>query len=139
MGTREGVQKGDGMNIVMLIGRTTADPEVRYTQGEKSMAVARFSLAVDRRFKKDGEQATDFINCVAFGKTAEFFEKYIHKGVKIAIQGRIQTGSYEKDGQKRYTTDVIVEQVEFAENKQAKSTQDDFVSIPEEITAELPF
>ena len=139
MGTREGVQKGDGMNIVMLIGRTTADPEVRYTQGEKSMAVARFSLAVDRRFKKDGEQATDFINCVAFGKTAEFFEKYIHKGVKIAIQGRIQTGSYEKDGQKRYTTDVIVEQVEFAESKQAKSTQDDFVSIPEEITAELPF
>ena len=139
MGTREGVQKGDGMNIVMLIGRTTADPEVRYTQGEKSMAVARFSLAVDRRFKKDGEQATDFINCVAFGKTAEFFEKYIHKGVKIAIQGRIQTGSYEKDGQKRYTTDVIVEQVEFAESKQAKNTQDDFVSIPEEITAELPF
>lgn len=127
------------MNIVMLIGRTTADPEVRYTQGEKSMAVARFSLAVDRRFKKDGEQATDFINCVAFGKTAEFFEKYIHKGVKIAIQGRIQTGSYEKDGQKRYTTDVIVEQVEFAESKQAKNTQDDFVSIPEEITAELPF
>ena len=127
------------MNIVMLIGRTTADPEVRYTQGEKSMAVARFSLAVDRRFKKDGEQATDFISCVAFGKTAEFFEKYIHKGVKIAIQGRIQTGSYEKDGQKRYTTDVIVEQVEFAESKQAKSTQDDFVSIPEEITAELPF
>ena len=127
------------MNIVMLIGRTTADPEVRYTQGEKSMAVARFNLAVDRRFKKDGEQATDFISCVAFGKTAGFFEKYIHKGVKIAIQGRIQTGSYEKDGQKRYTTDVIVEQVEFAENKQAKSTQDDFVSIPEEITAELPF
>ena len=139
MGTCEGVQKGDGMNITFLIGRTTADPEVRYTQGEKSMAVARFNLAVDRRFKKDGEQATDFINCVAFGKTAEFFEKYIHKGVKIAIQGRIQTGSYEKDGQKRYTTDVIVEQVEFAESKQAKSTQDDFVSIPEEITAELPF
>ena len=106
------------MNKVILMGRLTRDPEVRYTQGDNASAVARFSLAVDRRFKKDGEQTADFINCVAFGKTGEFIEKYGRKGTKFVVEGRIQTGSYtNKDGQKVYTTDVVVEQVEFAESK----------------------
>ena len=106
------------MNKVILMGRLTRDPEVRYTQGDNASAVARFSLAVDRRFKKDGEQTADFISCVAFGKTGEFIEKYGHKGTKFVVEGRIQTGSYtNKDGQKVYTTDVVVEQVEFAESK----------------------
>lgn len=103
------------MNKTILMGRLTRDPEVRYS-GDTS--VARFSLAVDRRFKKDGEQAADFISCVAFGKTGEFIGKYGHKGTKFVVEGRIQTGSFiNKDGQKVYTTDVIVEQVEFAESK----------------------
>ena len=130
------------MNLVLLLGRLTKDPEVRYTTGEKSMAIARFSLAVDRRFKKEGEPDADFISCVAFGKTAEFFEKYTKKGVKLAIQGRIQTGNYtNKDGQKVYTTDVIVDQVEFAESKRTEKTetQGEFVPIPQEITEQLPF
>ena len=103
------------MNKVILMGRLTRDPEVRQSG---DTVVARFSLAVDRRFKKDGDQTADFINCVAFGKTGEFIAKYAHKGTKFVIEGRIQTGSYtNKDGQKVYTTDVIVEQVEFAESK----------------------
>ena len=103
------------MNKTILMGRLTRDPEVRYS-GDTS--VARFSLAVDRRFKKDGEQAADFISCVAFGKTGEFIGKYGHKGTKFVVEGHIQTGSFtNKDGQKVYTTDVIVEQVEFAESK----------------------
>ena len=103
------------MNKVMLMGRMTRDAEVRYTQGENSSAVARFTLAVDRRFKRQGdEQTADFISCVAFGKTAEFIEKYGHQGTKFVVEGCIQTGSYtNKDGIKVYTTDVIVEQVEF--------------------------
>ena len=97
----------------------TRDPDVRYSQGEQSMAIARFSLAVDRRFKRDGDnQSADFISCVAFGKTAEFIEKYVHKGTKLVLEGRIQTGSYtNKDGVKVYTTDVVAENVEFAESK----------------------
>ena len=141
------------MNKTILMGRLTRDPEVRYSQGDNASAVARFSLAVDRRFKKDGEQTADFINCVAFGKTAEFIEKYGHKGTKFVVEGRIQTGSYtNKDGQKVYTTDVVVEQVEFAESKNSSgegvatetsnssaSTDTSFMNIPDGISEELPF
>lgn len=109
------------MNKVVLIGRLTRDPEVRYTQGENSMAIARYTLAVDRRYHgnaRDGEQTADFIPCVAFGKAGEHAEKYYRKGIKIAVSGRIQTGSYtNRDGVKVYTTDVIVEEQEFAESK----------------------
>ena len=142
------------MNKVILMGRLTRDPEVRYTQGDNASAVARFSLAVDRRFKKDGDQTADFINCVAFGKTGEFIEKYGHKGTKFVVEGRIQTGSYtNKDGQKVYTTDVVVEQVEFAESKASadgnatnntynsdSSTDTGFMNIPDGVEDEgLPF
>ena len=142
------------MNKVILMGRLTRDPEVRYSQGDNASAVARFSLAVDRRFKKDGDQTADFINCVAFGKTAEFIEKYGHKGTKFVVEGRIQTGNYtNKDGQKIYTTDVVVEQVEFAESKNTSgegstadstsnnsaSTDTSFMNIPDGIDEELPF
>ena len=106
------------MNKVVLIGRLTRDPEVRYTQGNEPMCIARYSLAVDRRFKREGEQEADFINCVAFGRNGEFAEKYLHKGMKIAATGRIQTGSYtNKDNQKVYTTDVVIEEHEFCESK----------------------
>ena len=99
------------MNKVILMGRLTRDPEVRYSQGEQAVAVARYTLAVDRRFRRDNDQQTaDFINCVAFGKSGEFAEKYFHKGIKIVVTGRIQTGSYtNQEGQKVYTTDVVVE------------------------------
>lgn len=141
------------MNKVILMGRLTRDPEVRYSQGDNASAVARFSLAVDRRFKKDGEQTADFINCVAFGKTGEFIEKYGRKGTKFVVEGRIQTGSYtNKDGQKVYTTDVVVEQVEFAESKSSADgnttnntansnapTDTSFMDIPDGIDEELPF
>ena len=107
------------MNKVILMGRLTRDPEIRYSQGERSTAVARYSLAVNRTFKRDGEPDADFINCVAFGRQAEFAEKYFHKGIRIVITGRIQTGSYtNKDGVRVYTTDIIVEEQEFAESKQ---------------------
>ena len=100
------------------MGRLTRDPEIKYTQGGNSMAIARYTLAVDRRFKRDGEPTADFINCVAFGKGAEFTEKYFRQGLKVVVTGRIQTGSYtNKDGQKVYTTDVVVEEQEFAESK----------------------
>ena len=107
------------MNKVILMGRLTRDPEVRYSQGEQPLAIARYSIAVDRRGRNSADGATaDFINCVAFGKQGEFAEKYLHKGTKIAIIGRIQTGSYtNKDGVKVYTTDVVVEEHEFAESK----------------------
>ena len=112
------------MNKVILMGRLTRNPEVRYSQGENSMAIARFTLAVDRRFKRDSEATADFIGCVAFGKQAEFFEKYVHQGTKVCLEGRIQTGSYTKqDGTKVYTTDIVVENVEFAESKAASSGQ----------------
>lgn len=138
------------MNKVILIGRLCADPEVRYSQNQNQTAVARYRLAVDRRYKRDGEQTADFIPCVAFGKAAEFAEKYLRQGTKIAITGRIQTGSYtNKDGQKIYTTDVVVEDHEFAESKGASSGNggtapqaadpDGFMSLPDGIDEELPF
>ena len=106
------------MNKVVLMGRLTRDPEVRYSQGENALAIARYTLAVDRRFKRDGEQTADFINCVVFGKSAEFTERYFRQGMRVVVCGRIQTGSYvNKDGQKVYTTDVIVEDQEFADSK----------------------
>lgn len=137
------------MNAVQLVGRFTRDPEVRYTDGGKT--IARFSLAVDRRFKVEGGESADFISCVAFGKTAEFIEKYFHKGNRIGLQGRIQTGSYDnKEGQKVYTTDVVVESVEFVENanannganvsgKKEEKSSDGFMNIPDGIDEELPF
>lgn len=139
------------MNKVILMGRLTRDPEVRYSQGENATAIARYSLAVDRRFKKEGEQSADFIGCVAFGKLGEFAEKYLRKGTKVVVTGRIQTGSYtNKDGQKVYTTDVVVEECEFTENKNSGSGSDHapspssavgdgFMNIPDGIDEELPF
>ena len=153
------------MNQVVLMGRLTRDPDVRYSAGDSSLAVARYTLAVDRRFKRDGEPTADFIGCVAFGRQAEFAEKYFHQGIKIAITGRIQTGSYtNKDGNRVYTTDVVVENQEFAESKAASdmnrsaaapidpagysqqqpaAPQMDagagFMNIPEGIDEELPF
>ena len=112
------------MNKVILMGRLTRDPEVRYSAGDNSMAIARYTLAVDRRFRRDGDSGSsaDFIGCVAFGRSAEFAEKYLRQGTKIVITGRIQTGSYtNRDGQKVYTTDVVVEDQEFAESKSASS------------------
>ena len=108
------------MNKVILMGRMTKEGDIRYTQGEKPMCIARYTLAVDRRFKKQGEQTADFIPCVAFGKTGEFVEKYCHKGTKLAIVGHITTGSHtNKDGQKVFTTEVTVDEQEFAESKAA--------------------
>ena len=114
------------MNKVILMGRLTRDPEVRYSQGEQATAIARYTVAVDRRFRRDGDsQSADFIGCVAFGRQAEFAEKYLRKGIKIALTGRIQTGSYtNRDGQKVYTTDVVVEEQEFAESKSASAGSD---------------
>ena len=140
------------MNKWIGIGRLTRDPEVRYTNGDKPMAIARYTLAVDRRFKRDGQDGADFIPCVAFGKGGEFVEKYCKKGTKLAVSGRIQTGSYtNRDGQKVYTTEIVVEEQEFAESKAAQSGQqntqpakeeegmDGFMNIPEGIDEELPF
>ena len=108
------------MNKVVLMGRLTRDPEVRYSQGESPLAIARYTLAVDRRFKRNGEPTADFIPCVAFGKQGEFAEKYFRQGMRITISGRIQTGSYEnKEGQRVYTTEVIIEEQEFSESKAA--------------------
>ena len=108
------------MNKVVLMGRLTRDPEVRYSAGENALAIARYTLAVDRRFRRDGEATADFINCVAFGRTAEFAEKYFRQGLRIVVSGRIQTGSYtNREGQKVYTTEVVVEEQEFAESKAA--------------------
>ena len=146
------------MNKVILMGRLTRDPDVRYSQGENATAVARYTLAVDRRFKRDGEASADFISCVAFGRVAEFAEKYFHQGIRIVVSGRIQTGSYtNRDGQKVYTTDVMVEEQEFAESKSSSSSStgsgrseapapsappintDGFMNIPDGIDEELPF
>lgn len=138
------------MNKAILIGRLTRDPEVRYSQGKDGqMAIARYTLAVDRRFEREGEPDADFISCVAFGKLGEFAEKYLKKGTKIAVTGRIQTGSYtNKDGQKVYTTDVVVEESEFAESKgsaEARPTErqpqpdDGFVPIPDGVEGDLPW
>ena len=113
------------MNKVVLMGRLTRDPDVRYSQGETPLAIARYTLAVDRRFKRNGEQDADFINCVAFGRTAEFAEKYLKQGTKMVVSGRIQTGSYtNRDGVKVYTTEVVVENQEFAESKASASNNE---------------
>ena len=128
------------------MGRLARDPEVHYTQGENPTAIARYTLAVDRRVKKEGEQSADFIGVVAFGKAAEFIEKYCHKGVKLLITGRIQTGSYtNRDGNKVYTTDVIAEEQEFCESKKSteeeapKTDADGFMNVPEGIDEDFPF
>lgn len=120
------------MNKVILCGRLTKDPEVRYSSGDKQTAIARYNLAVDRRFKSQGEEQTaDFINCVVFGRGAEFAENYLHQGTKIIAEGRIQTGSYiNKDGKRVYTTDVVVENQEFAESKAASENNAGFVPQP---------
>ncbi len=112
------------MNKVILMGRLTRDPDIRYSAGENSQAIARYTLAVDRRFRREGsDQTADFIGCVAFGRQAEFAEKYLRQGIKIAITGRIQTGSYTRnDGTRVYTTDVVVEEQEFAESKNASAS-----------------
>ena len=152
------------MNKVILMGRLTRDPEVRYSAGENALAIARYTLAVDRRFRRDGEATADFISCVSFGRTAEFAEKYFRQGLKIIVSGRIQTGSYtNRDGQKVYTTEVVVEEQEFAESKAASdyyaashpqtsspapapsmpapgaASADGFMNIPDGIDEELPF
>lgn len=140
------------MNKTILTGRLVRDPEVRYMQGESAMAIARYSLAVPRKFKRENEPDCDFINCVAFGKNGEFAEKYLRKGIKIAVVGRIQTGSYtDKEGRKVYTTDIIVEEQEFCESKNAsqqnesrpqpmtQTDSDGFMNIPDGIDEELPF
>ena len=141
------------MNRVILMGRPTKDPEVKYTTGETQTAIARFTLAVDRRKTQNNpEPGADFIGCVAFGSRAEFIEKYIKKGTKILVTGRLQTGSYtNKDGQKVYTQDVVIEDAEFAESKKSEEDREvrdeaaiaaageGFVSIPDGIDEELPF
>ena len=145
------------MNKVILMGRLTRDPEVRYSQGERSMAIARYTLAVDRRGRRgqDGEQTADFINIVAFDRAGEFAERYFRQGMRVLVTGRIQTGSYvNKDGQKVYTTDVVVEEQEFAESKNASdggfsqapgrpqpsAAGDGFMNIPDSVDDDgLPF
>lgn len=143
------------MNKVILLGNLTRDPEIRYSQGEKQMAVARFSLAVNRRFAKDGETNADFLNCTAFGKTAEFVEKYFRQGSRMSLVGRIENNNYtNKNGEKVYSFQIIVEEVEFAERKSAQSNNqtqnqnqpahtngadDDFMNIPDGIEDGLPF
>lgn len=146
------------MNKVILMGRLTRDPDIRYSQGENAMAIARYTLAVDRRVRRDGnsEQTADFISCVAFARQAEFAERYLHQGTKLVVEGRIQTGSYtNKDGQKVYTTEVVVENCEFAESKASageggsytssrpepvNAAGDGFMNIPDGVEDEgLPF
>lgn len=148
------------MNKVILMGRLTRDPDVRYTAGDNPMGIARYTLAVDRRIKREGEATADFISCIAFGKAAEFAERYFRQGIRIVVSGRIQTGSYtNRDGNKVYTTDVVVEEQEFAENKNNAAGNnnaqgntaaeqpignttvdaDGFMNIPDGIDEELPF
>lgn len=142
------------MNKVILMGRLTRDPEVRYTQGEESLCIARFTLAVDRNQKKqEGRQSADFISCVAFGNRAQWCEKWMRQGIRVTISGRIQTGSYtNRDGVKVYTTDVAIEEIEFAESKSAaggsgtqqagnqyQTDEDGFMHIPDGVDEELPF
>ena len=145
------------MNKIILMGRLTRDPEVRYSQGASQTAVARFSLAVDRRFKREGDPDADFFNCTSFGKQAEFVEKYLRQGTKVVVTGRVQNDNYtNKEGQKVYSVQIIVEEIEFAESKNASSgggaayqagsrpspsqaAGDGFMSIPEGTEEELPF
>lgn len=127
------------MNKVILCGRLTRDPETRYSEGATPMAISRFTLAVDR--KKKGETNADFINCIAFEKKGEFVEKYLRQGTKVLLAGHIQTGSYtNKNGVKVYTTDIITEEIEFAESKKSEgSSNDGFVNVPDNVPTELPF
>lgn len=137
------------MNKVVLMGRLTRDPEIRYSQGEKAMAIGRYTVAVNRRFKREGDAEADFIQCVVFGKSAEFAERYFRQGMRVSVSGRIQTGSYtNKDGVKVYTTEVIVEEQEFAESRSESQRNvgtpnadagDGFMNIPDGIDEELPF
>lgn len=143
------------MNKVMLMGRLTRDPEVRYSQGENSLPIARFSLAVDRRFKRPGEAEADFFNCTAFGKQAEFVERYLKQGTKMVVIGRVQNDNYtNKDGQKVYSVQIMVDELEFAESKSSgndtgyqatsrpapsQAAGDGFMNIPDGIDEELPF
>ncbi len=136
------------MNKVVLMGRLTRDPDVRYTAGDNPTAIGRYTLAVDRRFKREGEATADFINCVVFGRQAELAERYFRQGIKILVTGRIQTGSYtNKEGQKVYTTDIVAEEQEFAETKKTEESKpaagaadpDGFMNIPDGIDEELPF
>jgi len=147
------------MNKVVLVGRLTRDPEVRYSQGENATAIARYTVAVDRRFKRENEASADFVPCVVFGRSAEFAEKYFRQGMRVAISGRIQTGSYtNKEGAKVYTTEVVVEDQEFAQNRDENNASmagfqpsapaasapsvdagDGFMNIPDGIDEELPF
>lgn len=140
------------MNKVIMMGRLTRDPEVRYSQGANQTAVGRFSIAVDRRFKREGEPEADFFNCTTFGKQAEFVEKYLHKGTKVVVCGRIQNDNYtNKDGQMVYSVRLMVEEIEFAESKNAANAgapaenntaandSNGFMNIPEGIEEDLPF
>lgn len=141
------------MNKVILIGRLTREPEIRYSQGQNSMAVARYTLAVDRRYKRDGDPTADFFNCTAFDKNAEFVERYLHKGMKIAIVGRIQNDNYtDRNGNKVYSVQIFVDEHEFCESKAAGQDEqtnrqetnngldsDGFMNIPDGIDEELPF
>lgn len=135
------------MNKVILMGRLTREPDVRWTtQGQESKAIARLTLAVDRRTKADNQPSADFISCVAFGKVAEFIEKYVGKGTKIVVEGRWQTGSYEKDGNKIYTNDCVIDSCEFAESKKSNDNSNDNQPAPpledgfeKAIQCELPF
>lgn len=143
------------MNKVILMGRLTRDPEVRYSQGEKASAIARFSLAIDRKYKQEGQPSADFISCLALGKNGEFAEKYLRKGIKIVVIGSWQTGSYtNRDGNKVYTNECLVENFEFAESKSSAGSDggsvpagrpspsqdsDGFMNIPSGIEEELPF
>ena len=142
------------MNKVILMGRLTRDPEVRYSQGQNSTAIAKFSLAVDRRFRRDGQPEADFFNCTCFGKQAEFVEKYLQKGTKVVASGRVENDNYEKDGVKHYSVQIMVEEIEFAESKNSQGNSgsdntgrsagpapagDGFMNIPDGIDEELPF
>lgn len=142
------------MNKVILVGRLTRDPEIRQSQGGNSMVIARYTVAVERRFKRENEPTADFISCIAFGKAAEFAEKYFRQGMRVSVAGRIQTGSYtNKDGVRVYTTDVVIEEQEFAESRSEQEGKnnsapapapssnegDGFMNIPDGIDEELPF
>ena len=145
------LQKGGGMNTVILMGRLTKDPEIRSTAGENPTTIALYSLAVDRRFKKEGQPEADFFDCTAFGRQAEIAEKYFKKGTKLVIQGRLQNDNYtDRDGRKVYRIKIIVESQEFAESKTASQQStpeekpaqrqpDEWVSVPDGIQEELPF
>ena len=133
------------MNKVILMGRLVRDPDVRYSQNSQPMAIARFTLAVDRRVKKDNQQSAGFISCIAFGKTGEFVEKYLSKGTKVVVEGHWQTGSYKNtDGVTIYTNDCVVDSMEFAESKKENNDPqneipEEFMNVPNDISEEIPF